>query len=178
MLIISHRGNITTISDKTENSPDQIIKVIDEGFDCEIDLRVVDNKLYLGHDVPSYEIPRDFLQKHGNNLWIHCKNIEALLFCQSDPTLNYFFHQNDLFTVTSKGFIWVHPDYFTKEYVNNTENIYQLLNQTTNKKIIFMLPSIYDFNLMRFFIPLIRNESIMDIGVCTDFPTKFVDTAI
>jgi len=37
-------------------------------------------------------------------LWIHCKNLKALELVPSET--NYFWHQNDDFTLTSKGYIW------------------------------------------------------------------------
>jgi hypothetical protein len=100
MILISHRGNITGPSDY-ENDPKQIKAVLNMGFNCEIDLWVKNNKYYLGHDEPTYEVKRSFLQQKG--LWIHCKNLKALE--QVPSKTNYFWHQNDDFTLTSKGYI-------------------------------------------------------------------------
>ena len=55
-----------------------MLKALDEGFECEIDLWFIDNGFYLGHDSPNEIIDEDFLLKYSDFLWIHCKNIEAL----------------------------------------------------------------------------------------------------
>ena len=64
MKIISHRGNIKGPSD-FENDPRQIKSILNMGCDCEIDLWIKDNKYYLGHDEPTYEVKRSFLQQKG-----------------------------------------------------------------------------------------------------------------
>lgn len=104
--IISHRGNINGINEKTENQPDQILKVLKMGFDCEVDVWLTQGSFYLGHDEPQYKIDYSFLCKEG--LWIHCKNLEAL---ESVPiSSNYFWHEEDCYTLTSKKFIWTYPE--------------------------------------------------------------------
>ena len=47
MKLISHRGNIDGINIETENNPLQIDKVINLGYDVEIDLRIKDDKLFF-----------------------------------------------------------------------------------------------------------------------------------
>jgi hypothetical protein len=119
MKIISHRGNLNGPSDY-ENDPRQIKAVLKMGVDCEIDLWIKDNRYYLGHDKPTHEVKRSFLQQKG--LWIHCKNLEAL---EGVPQkTNYFWHQNDDFALTSKGYIWTFPEKNTGKksvIVDNTE---------------------------------------------------------
>tara|TARA_R110000782_G_scaffold178512_1_gene269377 strand:+ start:2020 stop:2436 length:417 start_codon:yes stop_codon:yes gene_type:complete len=105
MKIISHRGNLTGESN-LENNPKQISKVLSLGFDCEIDLWIKENKYFLGHDTPTFEIDKSFLEQPG--LWIHCKNLESLE--KISPKLNYFWHQTDDFVLTSKGYIWTFPN--------------------------------------------------------------------
>jgi hypothetical protein len=41
-------------------------------------------------------------------VWWHCKNFAALDKLQGS-NLNYFWHQEDDHTLTSKGFIWTYP---------------------------------------------------------------------
>jgi len=106
MKIISHRGNINGPDKDIENHPDQILKVLEMGFDCEIDVWVVDERYFLGHDEPQYEVDYHFLCKKG--LWIHCKNLEALDYLPINS--NYFWHEEDCYTLTSKRFIWTYPE--------------------------------------------------------------------
>jgi hypothetical protein len=107
MRYIAHRGLTKGPNAKLENQPEQISKSLAEGFDCEVDLWLVNSDFYLGHDRPDYPIRKEFLNQPG--LWIHCKNLEALEFCQYNINLNYFWHQEDDYTLTSKGFIWAYP---------------------------------------------------------------------
>ena len=44
---ISHRGNLNGPNKKTENTVKQIDFVINEGFECEVDVWFVDDKLFL-----------------------------------------------------------------------------------------------------------------------------------
>lgn len=108
MILISHRGNIDgPILDK-ENSPDYIHKAIELGYDVEIDMWLINDKIYLGHDEPQYEINYKWLNDKINKLWIHCKNIELLSWIKHTQ-LHYFWHENDKMTLTSKNYIWVYP---------------------------------------------------------------------
>ena len=54
MIIISHRGNLNGIDLERENNPYFIDDCISKGFDVEIDLRIKENKLFLGHDFAQY----------------------------------------------------------------------------------------------------------------------------
>lgn len=62
----------------------------------------------LGHDAPVFPIDLDFLEQKG--LWIHCKNLHALFDLNKyAPHLNYFWHENDQYTLTSRGYVWAYP---------------------------------------------------------------------
>jgi hypothetical protein len=82
MKLIAHRGLTTGPNKNFENQPNQIKLAIEQGFDCEVDLWVFENRLYLGHDGPQYNITEKFLKQPG--LWIHCKHLPALEYCQND----------------------------------------------------------------------------------------------
>ena len=84
------------------------VQEVSKGFDVEIDLWEIDGHLRLGHDFAQYEISLDFLIRNKDNLWIHCKNLDALYFCQ-ETTFNYFWHEEDTVTLTSMGVLWVYP---------------------------------------------------------------------
>lgn len=105
MKIISHRGNISGPEPTLENSPDFIQKALAKGFDVEIDVWLIEQDLFLGHDYPTYPIPLKFLQ--NKNFWCHAKNFEALEFMLKND-IQCFWHQNDDRTITSSGFIWTH----------------------------------------------------------------------
>ena len=103
---IAHRGNLLGPVPKLENHPDQIDTAIHKGFDVEIDVWKIHNKLYLGHDEPVYSIDIDFLQR--DVIWCHAKNLEALEFLLNNG-IHCFYHESDKFTLTSKGYIWTYP---------------------------------------------------------------------
>ena len=107
MKLIAHRGLMNGPDVNLENRPEQIFEALSQGYDCEIDLWVIDSKFYLGHDHPDYEIKENFLSQHG--LWIHAKNLSALYYL-SKTNLAYFWHQNDDCVITSNGYIWTYPD--------------------------------------------------------------------
>ena len=109
MKLIAHRGLINGPDKSLENHPDQILKVVELGYDCEVDFWVVNGEFYLGHDTYQYQIDEYFLLRLGN-AWIHAKNLDALYFLSSSQkSLNYFWHQEDDFTLTSQGYIWTYP---------------------------------------------------------------------
>jgi hypothetical protein len=110
MILISHRGNLNGPNPERENSPEYIDEAIEAGYDVEIDIWLNDGILYLGHDSIQYQTSHQWLKNKKDKLWIHCKNIEAietLNFFNHD--YNYFWHQDDTLTLTSKNIIWAYP---------------------------------------------------------------------
>jgi hypothetical protein len=117
MIFISHRGNLIEKEPTTENTLEKIIYVLSKGYHVEIDIWKVDGKFYLGHDNPAEEIQREFLLFNNKKLWCHAKNLNALESMLSLGIINCFWHQNDDYTITSKGFIWTYPG---KQLSNNS----------------------------------------------------------
>lgn len=91
-----------------ENSPQYIDDALSKGFDCEIDLWVLDGETKLGHDYGHYSIELSWLRDRREKLWIHCKNREAVARVAVD-NFNWFFHDSDSYTLTSTGYIWCYP---------------------------------------------------------------------
>lgn len=146
MKLISHRGNINGKQPTLENSPNYILNAIEQGYDVEIDVWYT-NKFMLGHDKPQYEFPFDLLEKFYTKLWVHCKNIEAIVKLKNNPELNsrlnYFWHENDTVTLTSKGYIWAYPG---KQPINNSIAV----------------------------MPEINNDNITQCkGICSDYIEKY-----
>lgn len=109
MRLIAHRGNRCGPDPSNENNPSYIDEAIRRGYDVEIDVRLIDGGLYLGHDKPQYEVDIKYLHDISKYAWIHCKNLEALDFFLKKPEFNCFWHQNDDYTITSHGYIWAFP---------------------------------------------------------------------
>ena len=110
MKLIAHRGNINGPNKQSENTIDQIDECIKNGYDVEIDLRYnsISQTFWLGHDEPKEMVNFIQLAKMSDNLWIHCKDIATLDFFHGTK-FNYFWHQNDDYTLTSQGHIWSYP---------------------------------------------------------------------
>jgi hypothetical protein len=151
MRVIAHRGLLYGPDHKLENSPKQIMETLNKGFDVEVDVWFIDNDWWLGHDNPDYLTRLEFLNMEG--LWIHCKNAESLFELNRRPrtdgkNFNYFWHQNDDFTITSNGFIWTYP------------------GKPLYKRSIEVLPE----SGVKLWYEDYRKKT--HYGVCTDYPVK------
>ena len=150
MRIISHRGCLDGPDPSIENNPNQIDCAIKHTFDVEIDLWMLDESFLLGHDKPQYPITIQWLNERSDNLWVHCKNIKALDYLSSNKSnLNYFFHQTDHVTLTSKNFLWVYPK---MEFTENS--VIVAMEQCDLKKL--------------------KDSKVKPIAVCTDYPLSML----
>lgn len=144
MIIISHRGNIRGPLPDKENRPSYIDCAIGSGYHVEIDVRSINDELWLGHDEPQYKIDHNWLDKRREYLWLHCKNLEASVECWAYQS---FCHTNDPFTYTTTGKIWLHD--LTHELNHNI--IIPLLNKESINSLKSLTGTPY--------------------GVCTDYPS-------
>lgn len=108
MLLISHRGNIDQVLSGKENTIEYIDQAIHLGYDVEVDIRLINGVLFLGHDNPDYEIDLQWLIDRKHKLWIHTKNFSALNYL-----INYdvriFYHQKEDHTIINNcNVIWSH----------------------------------------------------------------------
>ncbi len=113
MILISHRGNLNGKIEEYENYPPYIDSAIKSGYDVEIDVWFKNDEWWLGHDEPQHKISTEWLEERQDKLWIHCKNVEAVVEFESGNKhyngFNFFWHENDTLTLTSLSFIWVYP---------------------------------------------------------------------
>lgn len=144
MILISHRGNTNGANPSEENRPGYIDQAIHSGFDVEVDIWSVDGDLYLGHDEPQYLISLNWLNERIDKLWIHCKNTIAVERFYTVDTFNYFWHQEDTLTLTSKGYIWAYPG---KQPIFNS---------------IAVMPEIYN------------DPINLCLGVCSDYVINYI----
>ena len=141
MILISHRGNLNGKFESYENEPMFIDKAISEGYDVEVDVWYIDGVLFLGHDKPQYGVDFRWFIDRLSKLWVHCKNIESILYFQEcGYEINYFWHQEDDITLTSKNFIWTFPG-----------------KKLTSRSIAVLPESVKDWELTECF------------GVCSDY---------
>lgn len=143
MKLISHRGNING-PNILENNPNYIDDTLNICYDVEIDIWLIDNQIYLGHDKPTYKIEMNWLVDRIDMLWIHCKNTEILeLLNECEHKFNYFWHENDTVTLTSHGFMWAYPG---KQSIKNS---------------IAVLPEIYNDDVSKCY------------GICSDYISNY-----
>ena len=81
----------------------------------EVDVRSKCGGLYLGHDEPKYKVRQNLLR--FNRIICHAKDKEALRIMLEDGEIHCFWHENDDYTMTSKGWVWVFP---SKELIPNS----------------------------------------------------------
>ena len=146
---IAHRGNVSGKNSEKENHPDYIVSAIMLGYDVEINVWFEDRKWILGHDEPTYEVTYDFFSRWSNWLWLHAKSYLALqrLFETSKTQLNYFYHTNEDYVLTSQHWIWAYP------------------NKPGNSRTICVLPEI---------ATTLTNEQISKFdGICSDEIEKY-----
>ena len=140
MFLISHRGNLNGTQKERENSPSYINEALDRGFDVEVDVRFKNNKFFLGHDIDQYEINTEFLE--NEKIWCHAKTTDALIALEK-TNAHYFWHQEDDYTITSKGYIWTYP------------------GKKLFSKSICVLPEKFNY------------EKIKCKGICSDYIEKY-----
>lgn len=111
MIIVSHRGNVSGRNAHRENSPSYIDEAISHGYHVEVDVWFINEKYYLGHDEPQYEVSAEWLAERP--LWCHAKDQSAMEQMLVDR-LNCFWHESDKFTFTRNGYLWCFPENFSK----------------------------------------------------------------
>lgn len=154
MYIISHRGNINGPAKELENNQDHINTLLKlTPFHIEIDLwysTINDNHtnyFLVGHDKPD-KLLKINMSDCARVLY-HCKNkkcLEKLNENWHGDSMHYFWHEEDKYTLTSKGKIIVYPG---KEILKDS---------------IVMLPEKGNYSL---------SELKLASAVCTDYPFKY-----
>lgn len=149
MILISHRGNLNGPVPQRENDPEYVDQALNLGVDVEVDVRCINGEWYLGHDKPEYKINLQWIEDRAYKLWVHCKNIEALTTLKSlNSELNYFWHQTDKATLTSRGYIWAYP------------------GEQPMTQSIAVMPEYYN------------DDVTQCIGVCSDYVVKYEEIFI
>ena len=116
-MIIAHRGNIEG-PNENENSLNHIHNALKLGYDVEVDAWSHNDKWFLGHDEPTYEVEHSFfssiLNPHATKIWIHAKNIQAVEKL-SETGMHWFWHNEDKMTLTSQCVVWCHKGVYVNE---------------------------------------------------------------
>lgn len=149
MRFIAHRGNIEGPRN-TENTKDYILSALNAGYDVEMDVTLRDDQLWLGHDTPQQVVDVNFLK--NDKFWVHCKSVKTFHYLYNYG-INCFFHKDDLMTVTSKGYIWLHSDC---SHIDLIPHCLSIANLTyLNKEVLKRFKNIF--------------------GICSDYAKWFKD---
>lgn len=117
MIVIAHRGLLEGPNQELENRPDQIERALAMGFEVEVDVWFTNEPhpvkgaphvvptWWTGHDKPQYRVSQAFLERPS--LWLHVKSYLAIP--EMTPQMHWFYHDQDDYTLTSKGYVWCHP---------------------------------------------------------------------
>jgi hypothetical protein len=141
-IFISHRGNIDGRSPENENKEEHIMEATALGFNVEVDVWRIAGSFYLGHDYPAYETSKDFLLTN-EGLLCHAKNVAALEWLTS-KNIHCFWHNQDKYTMTSKGYIISYPGV-----------------SCSSKKLIIMKPEFHSKKIGKCF------------AICSDYIYKY-----
>lgn len=145
MRVISHRGNIN--GPGKDSAPADVRVALEAGYDVEVDVRMVDGSLRLGHDAPGDKVPSWML--FDAKVWFHAKDIEAASYLATRD-VKVFCHDNDPFVVVDQH-IWVHPN-------------------TSRKTLV--LPNAILLDIAGF-ERLSRDVGKLAFAVCTDWPKEW-----
>ena len=107
MFLISNNGNLNGKNTLMENNPLACDDVRHMGYDVKIDVWLTDKGWFLGKEKPQFSIEFEYLLRDG--FWCQAKNIGALREMIQHEEINCFWHQQDEYTLTSKGYIWTYP---------------------------------------------------------------------
>ena len=116
MIIISHRGNFEGKNVETENTPKQIEFLLSKNIPVEIDVRFNNGRWCLSHDYGYGQsiVSEKYLLDRKEMLWCHAKDILAFEKMLAIG-LHCFWHQEDHYTLTSKGIIWAYPNQYVEK---------------------------------------------------------------
>jgi hypothetical protein len=145
MILISHRGNLSGKNEELENSPEYIMNALNYGFNVEVDVWYTDERFYLGHDNPQFEIDPSFLE--DERIWCHAKNLGALYEMLLNKKIHSFWHQSDDYTLTSNNIIWAYP------------------KKELTKKSICVLPELFNYT---------KEELSFCFGICSDYIQEYL----
>jgi len=121
---ISNRGNLKGCNKFKENTPEYIQNAINLGYDCVVDVSVLEGILYFNQtNNHLYIIDWQFIINNRKYLWLRCKNRETLNYLVGFSYLRLILN-NIVFTYNKEKlkiceYIWS-PKYEINEYLIDT----------------------------------------------------------
>jgi len=108
MLFISHRGALSGPNPKLENTLSFISDAMNLGYQVEVDVWMIGEDFYLGHDEPEHYITVHDLEAISSKAIFHAKNDTVLQYLTT-TNFHYFSHETDSVVLTSKQWLWYYP---------------------------------------------------------------------
>jgi len=106
-LLISHRGNVSGMNPRSENSPEYVQLALDQGYHVMVDVWLVGNAhLALGSDHPQYPVTTEFVKNH--KVICNARSSETLEVLLHEGA-HCFYHKRDSYVLTNGGLIWTYP---------------------------------------------------------------------
>lgn len=142
--LISHRGNISGAFPDLENRTEYIDAAISHGYDVEVDVRLIGDKLYLGHDAPQHQVAAQWIMDRSKNLFVHSKNSGAFSL-MIEYGMKTFYHVGDPHvSIANTDLIWSHNiGEYTKRSIiplmsrsdmNSFGSFYELINKNSSSE--------------------------------------------
>ena len=150
IFLIAHRGNVNGKNEKMENDPEYIMKASRDGYRVEADVWYVKGVWWVGHDKPEYPVAWESIEKSAyetSRLILHAKNYTALAEL-TRRNVHCFWHQEDKYTLTSAGYVWIYPGVKDAAYTKNS-----IINLRKDDDVT-------------------ASELLGSGGICSDFPAK------
>lgn len=148
--LIAHRGLTKGPSEYEENSPTAIAEAIEKLYFAECDIWFVENKWYLGHDRPSYEITEQWILEHSDFGFFHAKNVSTFLELikvrnRKKCFLDFFFHDGDKVVLSSENStVLLTGQIYLNCIINQPELWMDPVNLVSFARYLNSLPGRYD----------------------------------
>lgn len=110
MRLIAHRGNTKGFDPAGENRITYLSQALDKGYDVEVDVRLMDGLIWLGHDKPLEVVGPQFFR--SSRVWTHAKDPATFAYLSRFPDVQCFYQDKDLISMTTNGYLWcnsLHP---------------------------------------------------------------------
>jgi len=104
MIKIAQRGNFKGRDTTRENTVSYIEEAILAGYDVKIDVWLINEKWYLGHNLPIEEIQLSFMERP--EIWTHARDLQGYVSLFNNSKVHTFWHSRDDYTFTSKNIKW------------------------------------------------------------------------
>lgn len=93
MILISMRGNISGVEERTQNKPYQVNEVLKTGMHCWVDVWWKDDIFYLGTDEPTYPVKQSFISMYS--VWANAMDFVTLLKLTECKSPHNFFYRGE-----------------------------------------------------------------------------------